>query len=115
MLGYETHHQVQINFYPPRGDNKESWDNIDFEGFLGATMQIKVNGLWRDSILAAPVCIDLVRFMDLALRRGERGAQEWLSYYFKAPVSETAQRTPLHDSARQEQVLRDYLAASLPA
>jgi myo-inositol-1-phosphate synthase len=111
MLGYAPHHQVQIHFYPPRGDNKESWDNIDFEGFLGMPMQLKVNGLWRDSILAAPMCVDLVRFMEFAQRRGERGAQEWLSFYFKSPAARNAQNPPPHSAQLQELQLRRYLAA----
>jgi myo-inositol-1-phosphate synthase len=106
MLGYEPHHQVQIAFYPPRGDDKESWDAIDFEGFLGLPMQLKVNGLWRDSILAAPMCLDLARFMELAQRRGERGPQTWLSLYFKSPYAAT-----LHDFHKQEQMLAGYLSS----
>jgi myo-inositol-1-phosphate synthase len=104
MLGYEPHHQVQIAFYPPRGDDKESWDAIDFEGFLGLPMQLKVNGLWRDSILAAPMCLDLARFMELAQRRGEHGPQTWLSMYFKSPYA-----TTVHDFHRQEQMLLEFL------
>src|SRR5438477_1688026 len=74
-------HQVRINYYPPRGDNKEGWDNIDIFGWLGYPMQIKINFLCRDSILAAPIVLDLVLFMDLAQRCGMRGIQEWLSFY----------------------------------
>lgn len=107
MLGYAPHHHVEINYYPPRGDNKESWDNVDFEGFLGLPMQLKINALYRDSVLAAPMCIDLVRFMELALRRGERGPQTWLSLYFKAPY---ASRT--HDFHKQETLLSEYLIRS---
>jgi myo-inositol-1-phosphate synthase len=109
MLGYAPHHQVQINYYPPRGDNKESWDNIDFTGFLGMPMQIKVNQLYRDSILAAPMCLDLCRFVALAQQRGETGAQEWLSYYFKSPYARDAKHPPTHDAAAQVQQLRAYL------
>src|SRR5271157_1693224 len=76
-------HKVRINYYPPRGDNKEGWDNIDIFGWLGYPMQIKVDFLCRDSILAAPLVLDLVLFMDLAQRAGMRGIQEWLSFYFK--------------------------------
>lgn len=112
MLGYAPHHQVQIHFYPPRGDNKESWDNIDFEGFLGMPMQIKVNGLWRDSILAAPMCIDLVRFMELAQRRGECGAQEWLSFYFKSPLAKDVKNPPPHASHLQQARLAQFLCQS---
>jgi myo-inositol-1-phosphate synthase len=79
-------HSVRINYYPPRGDSKEGWDNIDIFGWLGYPMQIKINFLCRDSILAAPIVLDLVLFMDLAHRAGMRGIQEWLSFYFKAPM-----------------------------
>ncbi|MGI8670919.1 MAG: inositol-3-phosphate synthase [Aridibacter sp.] len=78
-------HVVRINYYPPRGDNKEGWDNIDIFGWLGYKMQIKVDFLCRDSILAAPLVLDLALFMDLAKRAGMNGIQEWLSFYFKAP------------------------------
>ncbi len=79
-------HSVKINYYPPRGDAKEGWDNIDIFGWLGYPMQIKINFLCRDSILAAPLVLDLVLFLDLAQRDGMRGIQEWLSFYFKAPM-----------------------------
>jgi myo-inositol-1-phosphate synthase len=79
-------HAVRINYYPPRGDAKEGWDNIDIFGWLGYPMQIKINFLCRDSILAAPLVLDLVMFLDLAHRAGMRGIQEWLSFYFKAPM-----------------------------
>src|SRR5467141_4701616 len=78
-------HKVRINYYPPRGDNKEGWDNIDIFGWLGYPMQIKVDFLCRDSILAAPIVLDLVLFLDLAGRAGLSGIQEWLSFYFKSP------------------------------
>jgi len=81
----ELDHVVRINYYPPRGDNKEGWDNIDFFGWLGYPMQLKVNLLCRDSILAAPLALDLALFLDLAQRAGMGGIQEWLSFYFKAP------------------------------
>jgi myo-inositol-1-phosphate synthase len=80
-------HVVRINYYPPRGDNKEGWDNIDIFGWLGYPMQIKVNFLCRDSILAAPIVLDLALFIDLAKRAEMRGIQEWLSFYFKAPIA----------------------------
>ncbi len=80
------YHAVRINYYPPRGDAKEGWDNIDIFGWLGYPMQIKIDFLCRDSILAAPLVLDLVLFMDLAQRSGMRGIQEWLSFYFKAPM-----------------------------
>jgi myo-inositol-1-phosphate synthase len=78
-------HVVRINYYPPRGDNKEGWDNIDIYGWMGYPMQIKIDFLCRDSILAAPLVLDLALFMDLSARAGQSGVQEWLSYYFKAP------------------------------
>jgi myo-inositol-1-phosphate synthase len=82
----DFYHAVRINYYPPRGDQKEGWDNIDIFGWLGYPMQIKIDFLCRDSILAAPLVLDLVLFMDLAQRSGMRGIQEWLSFYFKAPM-----------------------------
>jgi myo-inositol-1-phosphate synthase len=78
-------HVVRINYYPPRGDNKEGWDNIDLVGWLGYDMQLKINFLCRDSILAAPLVLDLILFLDLAKRAGLGGIQEWLSFYFKSP------------------------------
>jgi myo-inositol-1-phosphate synthase len=78
-------HKVSINYYPPRGDAKEGWDNIDITGWLGYPMQIKVNFLCRDSILAAPLALDLILFSDLAARAGMGGIQEWLSFYYKSP------------------------------
>jgi myo-inositol-1-phosphate synthase len=82
-----THHVVRINYYPPRGDNKEGWDNIDIFGWLGYPMQIKIDFLCRDSILAAPIVLDLALFLDLAQRAGMSGVQEWLSFYFKSPMT----------------------------
>jgi myo-inositol-1-phosphate synthase len=82
----DLYHKVRINYYPPRGDSKEGWDNIDIVGWLGYPMQIKVDFLCRDSILAAPIVLDLALFMDLAKRAGFRGVQEWLSFYFKSPM-----------------------------
>jgi myo-inositol-1-phosphate synthase len=79
-------HVVRINYYPPRGDNKEGWDNIDLVGWLGYPMQLKINFLCRDSILAAPIVLDVALFLDLAKRAGMHGVQEWLSFYFKSPV-----------------------------
>jgi len=79
-------HVVRINYYPPRGDNKEGWDNIDLVGWLGYPMQLKINFLCRDSILAAPIVLDVALFLDLAKRAGMYGIQEWLSFYFKSPV-----------------------------
>jgi len=80
------YHKVRINYYPPRGDNKEGWDNIDIFGWLGYPMQIKIDFLCRDSILAAPIVLDLALFLDLAQRSGMYGIQEWLSFYFKSPM-----------------------------
>jgi len=82
----DMYHKVRINYYPPRGDNKEGWDNIDIFGWLGYPMQIKIDFLCRDSILAAPVALDLALFMDLAQRAGMYGIQEWLSFYYKSPM-----------------------------
>ena len=83
----KIHHLVRINYYPPRGDNKEGWDNIDIFGWMGYPMQIKVDFLCRDSILAAPIVLDLALFMDLAARSKMSGIQEWLSFYFKSPMT----------------------------
>ena len=82
----DFYHKVRINYYPPRGDNKEGWDNIDIVGWLGYPMQVKVDFLCRDSILAAPLVLDLALFMDLAARAGMHGIQEWLSFYYKSPM-----------------------------
>jgi myo-inositol-1-phosphate synthase len=82
----DVYHKVRINYYPPRGDNKEGWDNIDIFGWLGYPMQLKIDFLCRDSILAAPLALDLVLFSDLAQRAGLGGIQEWLSFYYKAPM-----------------------------
>jgi myo-inositol-1-phosphate synthase len=81
------HHVVRINYYPPRGDNKEGWDNLDIFGWLGYPMQIKIDFLCRDSILAAPIVLDLALFLDLAQRANMSGIQEWLSFYFKSPMT----------------------------
>jgi myo-inositol-1-phosphate synthase len=81
----DLYHKVRINYYPPRGDNKEGWDNIDIFGWLGYPMQLKIDFLCRDSILAAPIVLDLALFIDLAHRAGLKGVQEWLSFYFKSP------------------------------
>jgi myo-inositol-1-phosphate synthase len=82
----DFYHKVRINYYPPRGDNKEGWDNIDIFGWLGYPMQVKLDFLCRDSILAAPLVLDLALFMDLAARAGMSGIQEWLSFYYKSPM-----------------------------
>ena len=96
----ELYHKIRINYYPPHGDNKESWDNIDIFGWLGYTMQIKINFLCRDSILAAPIVLDLALFSDLAKRAGQSGIQEWLSFYFKSPQTLPDLR-PEHDIFKQ--------------
>ncbi|PSR56980.1 inositol-3-phosphate synthase [Adhaeribacter arboris] len=96
----EIYHKVRINYYPPHGDNKESWDNIDIFGWLGYAMQIKINFLCRDSILAAPIVLDLALFSDLAKRAGMSGIQEWLSFYFKSPQTLPDLR-PEHDIFKQ--------------
>jgi myo-inositol-1-phosphate synthase len=101
-------HVVRINYYPPRGDAKEGWDNIDIFGWLGYPMQIKVNFLCRDSILAAPIVLDLVMFLDLAQRAGMRGIQEWLSFYFKAPMTAPG-LYPEHDIFIQLMKLKNRL------
>jgi myo-inositol-1-phosphate synthase len=101
-------HKVRINYYPPRGDNKEGWDNIDIFGWLGYPMQIKVDFLCRDSILAAPIVLDLALFFDLAQRAGMRGIQEWLSFYFKSPMC-AAELYPEHDLFIQLMKLKNTL------
>jgi myo-inositol-1-phosphate synthase len=102
------HHVVRINYYPPRGDNKEGWDNIDLVGWLGYEMQLKINFLCRDSILAAPIVLDLVLFLDLARRAGLSGIQEWLSFYWKSPQHAPAVY-PEHDLFIQLMKLKNTL------
>ena len=104
----DIHHVVKINYYPPRGDNKEGWDNIDVFGWMGYPMQIKVNFLCRDSILAAPVVLDLALFMDLAERCSFKGIQEWLSFYFKSPLH-APEVQPEHNLFVQELKLHNTL------
>lgn len=101
-------HKVRINYYPPRGDDKEGWDNIDIFGWLGYPMQIKVDFLCRDSILAAPIVLDLVLFLDLAKKSGMSGLQEWLSFYFKSPMSNPGLH-PEHDLFVQLAKLKNTL------
>lgn len=96
----DMYHKVRINYYPPRGDNKESWDNIDIFGWMGYQMQIKINFLCRDSILAAPIVLDLALFMDLAKRANMSGIQEWLSFYLKSPQTADGLK-PEHDIFKQ--------------
>jgi myo-inositol-1-phosphate synthase len=101
-------HKVSINYYPPRGDNKEGWDNIDIFGWLGYPMQIKINFLCRDSILAAPIVLDLALFLDLAQRSRMKGIQEWLSFYFKSPMTAPG-LYPEHDLFIQLMKLKNTL------
>jgi myo-inositol-1-phosphate synthase len=101
-------HVVRINYYPPRGDNKEGWDNIDIFGWLGYKMQIKIDFLCRDSILAAPIVLDLALFLDLAQRTGMKGVQEWLSFYFKSPMTAPT-LYPEHDIFIQLMKLKNTL------
>ncbi|MBL4668009.1 MAG: inositol-3-phosphate synthase [Flavobacteriales bacterium] len=105
----DLYHKVRINYYPPHGDNKEGWDNIDIFGWLGYKMQIKVDFLCRDSILAAPLVLDLAIFLDLASRANMGGIQEWLSFFFKAPQTPTKDMQPLHDIFKQEMKLKNTL------
>src|SRR5258706_1309428 len=104
----DFYHAVRINYYPPRGDAKEGWDNIDIFGWLGYPMQIKIDFLCRDSILAAPLVLDLVLFLDLAHRAGMKGIQEWLSFYFKAPMTAPG-LYPEHDIFIQLMKLKNTL------
>ncbi|HMD13276.1 MAG TPA: inositol-3-phosphate synthase [Bacteroidota bacterium] len=108
QLYKDFYHKVRINYYPPRGDNKESWDNIDIFGWMGYPMQVKVNFLCRDSILAAPIVLDLVLFVDLAQRAGMKGIQEWLSFYFKSPMAAPG-LNPEHDLFIQLMKLKNTL------
>jgi myo-inositol-1-phosphate synthase len=108
ILGYEVEdHIVDIRYYRPRGDNKEAWDSIDISGFLGQPMQIKVNFLCKDSILAAPLAIEIARCLDLAKQRGESGMQEQLSAFFKLPMAKTGR--PEQAFHRQEEMLMNWL------
>ena len=102
------HHQVRINYYPPRGDNKEGWDALDIFGWLGYPMQIKIDFMCRDSILAAPLVLDLALFLDLARRAGMHGVQEWLSFYFKSPMT-LPELYPEHDLFIQQMKLKNTL------
>ena len=102
------YHKVRINYYPPKGDDKEGWDHIDIFGWLGYNMQIKVNFLCKDSILAAPIVLDLALFMDLAQRAGLKGIQEWLSFYFKSPLH-AENIYPEHDLFIQHMKLKNML------
>ena len=101
-------HKVRINYYPPRNDNKEGWDNLDIFGWMGYPMQIKVDFLCRDSILAAPLLLDLVLFSDLAKRAGRYGIQDWLSFYLKSPMHDFEHK-PVHDLFQQFTILKNNL------
>ena len=104
----DIYHKVRINYYPPRGDEKEAWDNIDLFGWMGYPMTIKVNFLCRDSILAAPLALDLVLFSDVALRAGLSGIQEWMSFYCKAPMHKDGEK-PVHDLFKQFAMLKNKI------
>ncbi len=101
-------HVVRINYYPPRGDNKEGWDNIDIVGWMNYPMQIKINFLCRDSILAAPIVLDLALFSDFAHRAGMKGIQEWLSFYYKSPMTAPGLE-PEHDLFIQQTKLKNTI------
>jgi myo-inositol-1-phosphate synthase len=105
----DLYHKVRINYYPPHGDNKEGWDNLDIFGWLGYKMQIKVDFLCKDSILAAPLVLDLAIFLDLASRANMGGIQEWLSFYFKSPQTPAKDLLPMHDIFKQEMKLKNTL------
>ncbi len=104
----KLYHKVRIHYYPPRGDNKEGWDNIDIFGWMGYQMQLKIDFLCRDSILAAPLVLDLVLFSDLAQRAGMKGIQEWLSFYYKSPMTAPG-LYPEHNLFIQEMKLKNTL------
>jgi myo-inositol-1-phosphate synthase len=109
IVGYRVeNHQVHIHYYKPRGDAKEAWDNIDIGGFCGVPMQMKINFLCRDSILAAPIVLDVALFLDLAQRAGMSGIQEWLSFYFKSPMTAPG-LYPEHDLFIQLMKLKNTL------
>ncbi|MBV9655620.1 MAG: inositol-3-phosphate synthase [Acetobacteraceae bacterium] len=111
ILGYKVEdHIVDIRYYRPRGDDKEAWDNIDLSGFLGHRMQIKVNFLCKDSVLAAPLVLEIARVLDLAHQRGESGPQEQLSLFFKAPMTANG-HAPEHAFPVQERMLHEWLSA----
>jgi myo-inositol-1-phosphate synthase len=110
ILGYEVEdHIVDIRYYKPRGDNKEAWDNIDLRGFLGQRMQLKVNFLCKDSILAAPLAIEIARCLDLAKRRGESGVFEEISIFFKMPMTKSKDKKAENALHKQEEILIDWL------
>jgi len=113
IVGYPVEdHQVHIHYYKPRGDAKEAWDNIDISGFLGERMQLKIDFLCKDSILAAPLILDMIRLLDLAKRRGESGIQRQLSMFFKAPYA-TVGEEPVHDFFKQAELLERWAAGEV--
>ncbi len=113
MLGYPVEdHIVHIHYYRPRGDDKEAWDNIDLRGFLGQRMQMKVNFLCKDSVLAAPLVIEIARVLDLAAQRGQGGVQEQLGLFFKAPQTRTPGADPVHAFHEQQLILDEWLGAA---
>ncbi len=115
IVGYPVeNHQVHIHYYKPRGDSKEAWDNIDIVGFAGVPMQMKINFLCQDSVLAAPLVIDLVRLLDVAKRAGERGIQRQLSMFFKSPYHAPGE-APVHDLFKQEKLLLEWARAHATA
>ena len=103
----DIYHKIRINYYPPRGDEKEAWDNIDIFGWLGYPMQLKVNFLCQDSALAAPLCVDIVRLLEVAKRAGDFGIQRQLSLFFKSPFHAEGE-TPEHDLFKQETLLYQW-------
>ena len=106
----DYYHKVRINYYPPRNDNKESWDNIDISGWMGYPMQIKINFLCRDSILAAPVCLDLCLLIDLAARAGRCGTQRFLSFFLKSPMHDyTVGEEAVNHLYRQHTMLKNAI------
>jgi len=114
ILGYEVEdHLVDIRYYRPRGDNKEAWDNVDLRGFLGQTMQIKVNFLCKDSILAAPLAIEIARCLDLAKRRGVSGVLEEISIFFKMPMTRDKSRKAENALHKQEDILLSWLESDI--
>jgi myo-inositol-1-phosphate synthase len=108
IVGYHVeNHQVHIHYYKPRGDAKEAWDNIDLTAFAGIPVQMKINFLCEDSALAAPLVIDLVRLLDVAMQHGEKGIQRQLSLYFKSPYAAPGE-IPIHDLFKQEELLLEW-------
>lgn len=108
----DYYHKVRINYYPPRGDDKEGWDNVDIFGWMGYPMQIKIDFLCKDSILAAPLVLDLILFMDFAQRAGFKGIQDWLSFYFKSPICSKGS-FPEHDLFIQQMKLKNTLRKAM--